>query len=109
MLSKVTAARFDLAGIIGGKQPWESGGLDFLKSNPNRHVFFDGLQGTTVVFDRLVGAFDGIDRRRLSEYSKAIPEQWRNDTDAADRIVAYIEQLKNHVPEAIAELTRVLL
>ena len=98
-----------LAGIIGGRQPWEPGGLDFLAANANRHVFFDGLQGTPVNFDRFLGAFESIDRRRLSEYSNAIPQQWRNDTDATGRIVAYIEQLKEHLAEAIAEVARVLV
>lgn len=97
-----------LAGVIGGRQPWEPGGLDFLASNPNRHVFFDGLHGTAVSFGRLLGAFESIDRQRLSEYSNAIPEQWRSGTDATGRIVAYIEQLKEHLAEAIAEVARIL-
>jgi hypothetical protein len=67
------------------------------------------LQGTPVNFDRLLGAFESIDRHRLSEYSNAIPQQWRNGTDATGRIVAYIEQLKEHLAEAIAEVARVLV
>jgi hypothetical protein len=97
-----------LAGVIGAKHPWQPGGLDFLASRPGRHVFFDGLKGTQLNFDRLVGAFESIDQHRLAEYSKAIPEQWRAATDAAEQIVAYIEQLKEHLSEAVAELARLL-
>ena len=97
-----------LAGVIGAKHPWQPGGLDFLASRPSRHVFFDGLKGTQLNFDRLAGAFESIDQNRLSEYSNAIPEQWRAGTDAAARIVAYIGQLKEHLSEAIAELAKLL-
>jgi hypothetical protein len=97
-----------LAGIIGGRQPWETGGLDFLASRPNRHVFFEGLQGTEPSFDRLVGAFESIDTARLSQYSNALPEQWRSGTDAAERIVEYIAKLKEHLPELVTEVTRIL-
>jgi hypothetical protein len=98
-----------LAGVIGSKPPWQTGGMDFLRFKPHRHVFFDGLQGTAVSFGRLVGAFESIDQRRLSEYSKALPGQWRSGAHAAERIVAYIGQLKEHLAEAIAEVARILV
>jgi hypothetical protein len=44
----------------------------------------------------------------LSQYSNAIPDQWQAGTDAAVRIVAYIEQLKEHLSGAIAELGKLL-
>ena len=97
-----------LAGIIGAKHPWQAGGLDFLASRPNRHVFFDGLKGTQLNFDRLVGALESIDQHRLSEYSNAIPEEWKSGTDATPRIVAYIQELKEHLSEAITELAKLL-
>jgi len=56
----------------------------------------------------LTGAFENIDRKRLSEYLNAIPEQWQSGTDGATRIVAYIEQLKEHLKDAMTEMARIL-
>ena len=97
-----------LSAVIGGKQPWEAGGLDFLASNQNRHVFYNGLKGTPVNLERLSGAFENIDQKRLAEYLSAVPEQWQDGTDGAQRIIAYIEKLREHLTGAIAEVARTL-
>jgi hypothetical protein len=41
-------------------------------------------------------------------YLNAIPEQWQSGTDGATRIVAYIEQLKEHLTGAMTEMARIL-
>jgi uncharacterized LabA/DUF88 family protein len=58
-------------------------------------------------FDREVT--NPVNGSKISEYSNAIPQQWRNGTDATERIVAYIAKLKEHLAEAIAEVARLLV
>jgi hypothetical protein len=57
--------------------------------NHRKHLFFQPLAEIPQNFDRWSGAFEALTGARLKEYVAAVPNEWRSNNDAADRIAAY--------------------
>jgi hypothetical protein len=93
-----------LVPIIGWKAPWQAGGIDFLTRGDSRHIFYEGLQGTPIDLTRLEGAFEAIRPERIEEYGAGLPDEWRSETDAGERICEYLKQLKGNLNEAFDQV-----
>lgn len=98
---------FVTRGIIGWKPPWEVGGLDIIKG-ANRHVFFADLQGKSLDFSRMMGAWQAVSDARLQEYRLALPPAWADGSEVADEILGYVAQVRENIEPALAEIARVL-
>jgi len=94
-------------GVIGWRPPWERGALESIKG-PNRHVFFSDLQGKSVDFNRLMGAWQAVSETRLHDYRQALPPAWNDDGGIAEEIVDYIRSVRDNIAPALAEIARVL-
>jgi hypothetical protein len=76
-----------LYAIVPDEFPWDGKGIDFAKD----HVFYSGLRKRSVEWNRMQGAFEAIDDRRLGAYMDAMPDSWRDEgNDAAQRIHGYL-------------------
>jgi len=93
-----------LAGVIGGQPPWTGQGTDFLR----HHVFFQQLKGIAHNLDRLRGALGALTDTRLDEYLAAVPNEWRSNNTAADRIVEYLQQARQNRDALFAVITHLL-
>lgn len=93
-----------LAGVIGGQPPWTGKGTDFLRN----HVFFQQLKGVIHDLDRLRGALGALTDTRLNEYLDAVPNEWRSNNSAADRIVDYLQQARQNRDALFAVITHLL-
>lgn len=98
---------FMTRGIIGWKPPWETGGLEMIKGAV-KHVFFDDLQGKTMNFERLTGAWLAVSDGRLNEYRQALPPEWNSAADVADEILRYVAKVRENIRPTLAEVERVL-
>ncbi len=94
--------------IIGWSPPWEAGALARKRQPPNHHLFTKAVAGQEVDFRRLEGAWDAISDGRLNEYLGALPQEWIEVDDAARKILDYIRDLREHLPDALGEIKRVL-
>jgi len=81
-----------LAGAIGWQPPWTGQSTGFLRN----HVFFNQLSGGAHDWERLRGALAGLTDARLQEYISAVPNEWRSDNRAAERIVEYLQQARQN-------------
>ena len=101
---------FRTEGVLFWKPPWEKGGINFPKGQPDRllHVFLDQVRGSGPDFSRLGGAFDGLMDARLNEYRSALPNEWSNDGGDIGRILEDIRVLKQNVDSAIDNLSEAL-
>jgi len=92
-------------GLIGGPPaPWKGQGLEFCR----QHVFYDALKGSSASWDRLTGALEAVSDRRLQEYVKALPAEWKAKSSAPEQIVEYLKQARQHRDEIAAVITRLL-
>lgn len=86
--------------------PWENTGADFMSD----HVFFRGLKGRELSWERLQGALEAVDDRRLKRYNETVPDSWRQgDKDATTQILGYIEQVRNHSKLLFQKIQEVLI
>jgi hypothetical protein len=101
---------FRTEGVLFWKPPWEKGGINFLKGQPDRsrHVFLDELRGSEPDFRRFGGAFDVLTDARLNEYRSALPNEWIDDGGDIGRILEYVRALKQNVDLAITNLSEAL-
>lgn len=60
------------------------------------HVFYGGLKGRELSWERLQGALEAVDDKRLKMFAETVPDSWRQGTkDATAQILGYIGQLRN--------------
>jgi hypothetical protein len=93
-----------LACVIGWQPPWKGQGLGFFRD----HVFFQQLQGGEHKWERLLGALEALTDSRLQEYLAAVPNEWRSNNAAADRISVYLHDARQNRDPLFAEITRLL-
>lgn len=72
------------------------------------HVFYDGLKGTEANLERLTGALEAVTDERLAEYADAVPREWKTVNKAADEIVKYLREAREHCEGLMTEITRAL-
>lgn len=94
-----------LMGVIGWQPPWTGGGTEFCRN----HVFFQQLCGIPHNFDRLSGALEALTDARLAEYVGAVPNEWRSNNDAADRIAEYLRQARQNRAALFGVINHLLL
>jgi hypothetical protein len=90
--------------VIGWRPPWEDKSLGFLKD----HVFFNQLSGTALDFNRLLGAWEGIDSTKIINYFVALPDEWHPTSNQAVEIRDYLLQLKQYIPQVIKTIGKAL-
>jgi len=93
-----------LAGVIGWKPPWTGQQLDFFRN----HVFFQQLKGNVLNWNRLTGALEALTDGRLSEYLDAVPNEWKANNEAADRIVGYLQEARQYRAELFTAINYLL-
>jgi len=93
--------------ILGWESPWKIGSLRYL-DNPSKHIFFNGLKGKALNFERFGTAWEAITDTRLSLYRNVLPAAWSNEGGAIDEILGYIAQLRDNIRPALNEVARVL-
>ena len=94
-----------LYALVADEFPWDGKGMGFAKE----HVFYAGLKGRDVSWDRLQGALEAIDDGRLGMYTDAIPHAWRRDSgNAAERIAAYLKQARDNSKKLFRHIAEVL-
>lgn len=95
-----------LYALVADEYPWDGKGMDFAKD----HIFYGGLKGKNLSWDRIQGALEAVDDRRLGMYIDAIPDEWRDDSgDAADRIQEYLKQARNNSKKLFQKIMEVLI
>lgn len=95
-----------LYAIVPDEYPWEGKGIDFARD----HIFFRDLKGKDLSWDRLQGALEAIDDKRLGKYTDAIPDDWRNESgDASDRIQEYVKKARDNSGALFQRITEVLI
>lgn len=97
---------FMTTGIIGWRPPWKVGGLVSIKSS--QHVLFPGLSGKVYDLSRLENAWQALSDQRLGEYRHVLPIEWVDGTDAVDRALGFVVELRDNIKLALAEVVRVL-
>jgi len=93
-----------LAGVIGWQPPWTGQQLDFFRN----HVFFQQLKSNAVNWSRLTGALEALTDGRLAAYLEAVPNEWKTNNDAADRIAGYLRDARQHRAELFAAINHPL-
>jgi len=93
-----------LAGVIGWQPPWTGQGTEFLRN----HVFYQQLKGLVHNWERLRGALAALTDTRLNEYLAAVPNEWRSNNTAADRITDYLKQARQNRDAFFAVITHLL-
>jgi hypothetical protein len=93
-----------LSGVLRWQPPWTGHGTDFFRN----HVFFQQLKGTAHNWERLRGALGALTDARLNEYLAAVPNEWRSDNTAAERIAEYLQQARQEQRALFAVITRLL-
>jgi hypothetical protein len=96
---------FFTKGMIGWQPPWKVGALE---RDAQRHLFYNGLKGKGLRFERLEGAWRTIGDDRISEYKSALPVEWLAPGSAALDALAYIAEIKEWVDQSLSEVARVL-
>jgi len=92
-------------GVISWQPPWKEGALEH---DAPRHLFYHGLKGKSLRFERLEGAWKAISEHRISEYGSALPPEWLAQGSAALDALGYIAEIKKRMDEALSEVSRVL-
>jgi hypothetical protein len=90
--------------VIGWQPPWTGEGLDFLQ----QHIFYRGLRGAEIDLARITGAFEAITDERLNEYVNTVPESWRNEGGASEKIVEYLREARQNIEEIANVIGRFL-
>lgn len=95
-----------LYAIRSDEYPWEGKGIDYAKE----HVFYGGLKGRTLQFDRMQGAFEAIDDRRLEVYIESVPDSWQDASgNAANRINEYLMKARDNNKKLFQRIREVLI
>lgn len=95
-----------LYALVPDEHPWEGKSMGFAKD----HVFYGGLKGKAVSWDRMQGALEAIDSTRLAMYTDALPPEWRNGSGGtATRIQDYLELATNNSALLFQKITEVLI
>lgn len=89
---------------LGWQPPWTGKGMEFLTD----HVFYDQLKGTELDLDRVTGAFEAISDDRLSQYVRAVPDDWKTNRDCATPIVDYLKEARQNLSGIVSAVRRVL-
>ena len=86
--------------------PWEGKGLGFAQD----HVFHAGLRKCSISWDRIQGALEAIDERRIHMYVAAIPDDWRHDnSDTPERIGEYIMKAHDNSKKLFLRIMEALI
>lgn len=98
---------FSFLYAIGQAQyPWDNPGVGFLMD----HVFFGGLRGRELSWERMQGALEAIDDRRLGMYAEAVPASWReHGKDVSIQILRYIDNVRDDSDLLFRKLREVLI
>jgi hypothetical protein len=92
--------------LVPEEYPWEGKGINYIRD----HVFYDGLRRREVSFERLQGALEAINERRLAMYAEAVPEEWRNKSrDTVERIEEYLITARNNSKNLFQKIREVLV
>lgn len=95
-----------LYALVPDEYPWDGKGLEFARN----HVFYGGLKGRDLSWDRLQGALEAVDDRRLGIYVDALPDDWRNDSGNTEvRIQKYLKLARDNSKAFFQKITEVLL
>jgi hypothetical protein len=95
-----------LYAIRPDEYPWQGKGIDYAKD----HVFYGGLKGCTLQFDRMQGALEAIDDRRLEMYIKTVPGSWQNEgSNATNRIKEYLMMARDNSKKLFGKIREVLI
>ncbi len=88
------------------KSPWDNAGIEFAA----KHIFYPELKGKCFSWDRLQGALETIDNRRLMAYEKMIPALWRRKgaDNKTVKILAYMREFPNQSKVLFQKLSEVL-
>lgn len=98
---------FVTEGVIGWQPPWKVGALEALRRSP-KHLFSEQLRGKTLNFDRLRGAWATITDARLAVYRSALPREWNEAGEIADKALRYVASVRDNLKMALQEIERVL-
>jgi len=80
-----------LYALVSDEYPWDGRGMDFAIN----HIFYGGLKGKRLSWDRMQGALEAVNDERLGMYVNAIPDDWRNNSgNTAERIQKYLKQAR---------------
>jgi len=94
-----------LYALVSDEYPWDGKGIGFVKD----HIFYGGLKGKEVSWNRLQGALEAIDSSRLSVYTDAVPKEWRQDSHVvAERIQSYLELATRNSKSLFQKMAEVL-
>jgi len=95
-----------LYALVPDEYPWDGKGLQFAKD----HIFYGGLKGCDVSWDRIQGALEAIDDRRFGMYADAIPGDWRNkNRGTVERIQGYLQQARYNSKKLFQKIREVLV
>jgi len=94
-----------LYSFLKDEYPWFGKGMGFAKD----HVFYSGLKGRTVSWERLQGALEAVDDARLNMYNNDIPDIWHQTSNgAASRILEYLRQARSNSSQLFQKVREVL-
>jgi hypothetical protein len=94
-----------LYSVLPEEYPWLGKGMGFA----GNHLFHAGLKGKKVALDRLHGALEAVDDRRLEAYGHAVPSDWRKgEKDATVRILKYIQEVRANSSVLFRKIKEVL-
>lgn len=99
-----------LEGVLGWRPPWERGALEVLGA-PAGHILFPALQRSEPDLERLTRVWEAIDDARLDSYRAALPSEWTPTLpteQAADRVIDFLRELRDHIRSAMSEIARIL-
>jgi len=96
-----------IEGVIDWRPPWEVGALETLRrSSP--HLFSAQLRGKALNFDRLAGAWAAITDARLAVYRGALPGEWNEAGETADKALKHVAAVRDNLAMALQEIERVI-
>lgn len=94
-----------LYALVPDEFPWEGKGMDFAMN----HVFYRGLKGQSISFERMQGALEAVDGVRISEYVDAVPSVWKSNNDAVNKIKGYLELANSNSGVLFQKILEVLI
>jgi hypothetical protein len=84
--------------------PWEAGGLSFLKD----HLFKYALKGGSLELERFQSSLVNISEKRMTGYLNFIPDDWSGTTVTGPKIVDYILSCMQNFDKIKLQLESVL-
>ena len=98
---------FVTEGVVGWRPPWQVGALESLRRALG-HLFSEQLRGKALDFDRLAGAWMAIADSRLAAYRHALPGEWNEAAETADKALKHVAAVRDNLDAALQEVMRVL-